>query len=149
MSGPLVDRLTRGSSDFLDTSVLIYYVEEDERYQPLLRLLFERIDSGEMTGLSSTLTLLEVMVKPLRDGRREIASAYCELLTSARGFTLHPIDRDVAVEGAAIRATHRFTTPDAIQLAAARVKGAAAFVTNDGRLRRYPDVEVLVLGDLT
>jgi predicted nucleic acid-binding protein len=147
MSGKLVDQLTRGSRVFLDSNALIYFVEEDARFMPLLRPVFERIDTGALPALSSVLTLLEVMVKPLRDGRPDIALAYREKLTTSRGFALHAIDQASAEKGADIRAEYSFSTPDSIQLATAQVNGATAFVTNDGQLRKYKEINVLVLKD--
>ena len=49
--------------------VLIYFVEEDPDYAPLVRAIFELLDGGQLLGCSSVLTLLEVLVQPLRAGR--------------------------------------------------------------------------------
>jgi predicted nucleic acid-binding protein len=41
-----------------------------------------------------------------------------------------------------IRADHGFRTPDAIHLAAAVISNCDAFLTNDLRLERFPDIVI-------
>ena len=53
-----------------DTAPLIYYIEENPLYLPLVDELFDTIDSDTSTGITSVLTLQEVLVKPLREGGR-------------------------------------------------------------------------------
>ena len=148
MSGTLADRLPSGAVVHFDTNALIYFVEHDGRFAPVLRPVFERIEAGEVRGISSTLTLTEVLVRPLKLGRQDLAREYRSILVSSRGFRLHSVDRQTAELGASIRANHRYKVPDAIQLATATLQEAALFVTNDAALRSFPDVEVAILSDL-
>ena len=37
----------------LDTQIFIYFIEEEGRYLPLIKPLFEAIDRGELVGVSS------------------------------------------------------------------------------------------------
>lgn len=58
---------------FLDTVPLIYFIEGHSQYQNILSRLFALNDRGGFTFLTSSITLLEVLVKPLKDGRADIA----------------------------------------------------------------------------
>jgi predicted nucleic acid-binding protein len=147
MSGTLVERLRGSRRVFLDSMTLIYFIEEHAVYRPILRPVFELVASGGLFGLSSYITLLEVLVRPLRKGRRDLAAAYKDRLTQSGHFALFPVDRFVAEQGAEIRARFDFQTPDAIQLAVAIRHQADAFVTNDRRLKRFDGLEVLLLDD--
>jgi predicted nucleic acid-binding protein len=49
------------------------------------------------------------------------------------------------LKAAQIRARYQIRTPDAIQLAAAIEFGARVFLTNDDRLRKVTEIEVIVL----
>jgi predicted nucleic acid-binding protein len=60
-----------------------------------------------------------------------------------------PIDDALAERAAELRARHNVRTPDALQLAAALLTGAAAFLTNDAALTCVSEIEVLVVGELT
>jgi predicted nucleic acid-binding protein len=101
-----------------------------------------------MVGISSYITLLEIMVRPLREGKTALALEYRDYLVSSRNFELFPVDRVIAQEGADIRATLNLKPPDAIQLATALTQRADVFLTNDIQLRRFNRVEVIVLDEL-
>ena len=64
--------LIAGKSVAFDTGPLIYYIEEHPDYLTLVDELFKAIDSGNTRGMTSVLTLQEVLVKPLREGRPDI-----------------------------------------------------------------------------
>ena len=145
MNGTIAERLSGFGRAYLDTMTVIYFIEEHPKYRGAVRPVFELLDSQRLTGLSSYLTLLEVLVQPVRQGRPDLAQQYRETLLEAPGFTLFPVDRRIAEQGAAIRAQYGFRTPDAIQLATAAEHGAQVFITNDAQLRRFQEVQVLVL----
>lgn len=58
---------------YLDTAPLIYFIEGHSAYQGKLVRLFELADKGDLSLITSTITLLEVLVKPLREGQPAIA----------------------------------------------------------------------------
>jgi predicted nucleic acid-binding protein len=61
---------------FLDTAPLIYFIEGHSEYQSLLLKLFDFNDKGGFSFITSSITLLEVLVKPLREGKTDIAEQY-------------------------------------------------------------------------
>jgi hypothetical protein len=75
-----------------DSAPLIYYLEKHPRYLPLSRELFEAIGRQLAVGMTSILTLLEVLVVPLRAGHESLASDYRRLLNHTKGLTLYPVD---------------------------------------------------------
>ena len=147
MSGGLADRLRRVPRVHLDTNVLIYYLQDEPPYGAIVRPVFELIASGSLTGLTSFISLFEILVKPLRDGRPDLARQYATILLNAQNFTLQPVERTVAEVGADIRARYNVTTPDAIQLGTALLGGAQVFLTNDKGLRQIVQPEVVLLDD--
>jgi len=48
----------------LDTMVFIYHFEENQLYSPLTFSIFENLEKGNFKGITSILTLLEILVKP-------------------------------------------------------------------------------------
>jgi hypothetical protein len=58
-----------------DTSPLIYYIEQQPQYSPITDDLFDTIHRGNARGMTSVLTLLEVLVQPLRSGRNGAENA--------------------------------------------------------------------------
>lgn len=143
----MIPEIDRARRVYLDTPPLIYFIEEDPRFLSLVQPVIHSIFSGRKRGMSSYVTLLEVLVKPLRNNRLDLARQYREALQGQPNFTLLPLEERIAAEAARIRAAHRYTTPDAIQLATATVSMADVFVTNDTRLRGFPDIEIVALKD--
>lgn len=131
----------------LDASAFIYYVAEHPDYVHLLDPLFDAVGREEREVLTSAITLLEVLVVPLRAGDDTLARRYETLLTNSVGIRLVEIDRTQLRAAAGLRARHGLRTPDALQLAAGLTTGCAAFVTNDGKLRDLPGLRVLQLRD--
>jgi predicted nucleic acid-binding protein len=117
-------------------------------YIGLLTPFFEALDRGEFRAVTSTLTLAEVLVHPLRSGQTSLAAEYLRILSNSRNFALLPVSDAIAVEAARLRAFHTLKTPDAIQLATATVAGAASFLTNDTKLTSVPNVRIVVLNQL-
>jgi predicted nucleic acid-binding protein len=131
----------------VDASIFIYLVERHREYVDIVRPVFIAADKGERELVTSAVTLLEVLVVPLRTENHGLARDYQEVLTASRGIRLVDVDHTQLRAAAGLRAKHGLRTPDALQLAAALTTGCAAFVTNDGRLRDLPGLRVLQLRD--
>lgn len=137
-----------GKTVAFDTAPLIYYIEEHPDYISVTDEMFGAIDRDTARGVTSVLTLLEVLVKPLREGRDDIADSYRKLLTSAANVTLHAVDEAISEQAARLRGKYDWLrTPDAIQIATALEHGADIIVTNDDDWRRISEFEVIVLKD--
>lgn len=133
---------------FLDTAPLIYFIEGHSIYQPVLIRFFESIDKGSFQTITSTITLLEVLVKPLREGHIGIANQYNDILTSASGIEVFDVTHKIAIRAAHLRAKYQISTPDSIQLATSLELGADYFFTNDNRLRIVSEVKIVTVNEL-
>jgi uncharacterized protein len=118
---------------YLDTSPIIYVVEETVPYYEVLDRRF--IEKGT-TLVISDMGRLECRVKPLRDNNTRLLTDYNRFFQFLvqEIVTLTPDVIDLATE---IRAIYRFPTSDAIHLAAATIARCDSFLTNDFRLRQY------------
>jgi predicted nucleic acid-binding protein len=137
----------QGKTVGLDTAPLIYFIEENPAYIEPVRLFFEAMDRGGFLVVTSTVTLLEVLVHPLRSNNMELATEYRDILLNSRLMTLK-VSNEIAEEAAQLRATHNIRTPDAIQISAALNAGATHFFTNDIRLPEIPSLQVLSIDAL-
>jgi len=132
---------------YLDTNPVIYSVEKNPAYWPLLEPLWQAAKAGTVEIVSSDLTLMETLVGPVKSGDGALAHAYEQLFQQAQTRLL-PITHAVLREAARLRATTRLKTPDALHLATAQLAGCALFVTNDGGFRGAATVPVVILDDL-
>ncbi len=92
--------------------------------------------------------MLELLVKPLKEKRFDLALQYKNLLTQSDGIKLIEISNSIAVEAAAIRANHQLKTPDAIQLATANFFSVNYFLTNDKHLKTGSEMNIITLDEL-
>lgn len=129
----LQQTLARHHLVLLDTMVFSYHLSAHPRYAPLSRVVLEAMESGQVTGLMTTVTLAEVLSLPARMSNRAVMLEYELYLTHFPNLRLVPLDAALAREAAWVRGTTGLCLPDAVQVAAARLSGADGIVTNDRR----------------
>ena len=137
-----------GQTVGLDTAPLIYYIEEKAGFIDKVAPFFEAIAAGELQAVTSTLTLLEVLVVPLREGRHDLTRRYIEIMAGDAGIRFVEVDLAIAETAARIRAEYGTAPPDAIHLATAVISGARYFLTNDKHIPNLPNLELLLVDDL-
>ena len=142
-----LSRLIKGKTVFLDTAPFIYFIEINSRYHDLMKPVISLIDAQESQGVTSTITLLEVLVRPLRDGNKKLADRYKDILLSSNGLRTYEISHEISERAALLRAKHGLRTPDAIQFATALISKADFFLTNDSTLKKVNELKVAVLDD--
>jgi len=142
----LIEEL-HGQRICLDTAPIIYFIEEHETYRNIVRPVFVEIDSGNIEAITSTITLLEVLVHPLRTGNETLAEKYREILLSSAGLITSEISHEISEMASRLREKYSIRTPDAIQIAVGIQHGAANFLTNDPNLRKVSEIKILILGD--
>ena len=133
---------------YVDTNAIIYLVEKIEPYHSAGAPLWDALDKGRQAVLTSQLTLLECLVKPLKDGNQPVADRFRLVITGTAGLTCQPITLAILERAARLRATHNVKTPDAIHSATALETGCVLFVTNDVGFRRVPGLNVAILSEI-
>jgi predicted nucleic acid-binding protein len=144
----LLDDIPEGAVVALDTAPIIYYVENHPTYNPIVRPFFVvRLQAARNVALTSTVSLVEVLVVPLRTGRLDLVCDYQDFLVSFPVIDLVPVSTPVAGWAADLRARYNLRLGDACQMGAALANGATHFLTNDAQLRRVMELTVLILND--
>lgn len=132
----------------LDTAPLIYFIEEHSKYSANLTPFFEDLDAGKFQAVTSTITLIEVLVHPLRNKDEALARQYHDILLSSPHIDVVPVTHTVAERAAEVRASFGLKTPDAIQVAVATMHNASALITNDRGWPQSLGVPILIVEDL-
>ena len=138
----------RGKTVGLDTAPIIYFIEGNPLYVEMMRTFFLAVQKDEFSVVTSTITLLETLVVPLRHGNINLAQQYRDILLKTKGHTTISLFPNIAEEAARLRASYNISTPDSIQMATAIFGGASFFLTNDTHLPSLPNLKTLVLDDL-
>jgi predicted nucleic acid-binding protein len=123
-------------------------MEQNPKYLEMMRLFFRSFGRGDFRMVTSTVTLVEVLVHPLRQGNTILAQEYREILLNQESLTVVELTPDIAETAAQLRASYNLRSPDAIPMATAIREGASFFLTNDARLPSLPGLTVLVLDNL-
>lgn len=145
----MVIELLKHKIVFLDTAPLIYFMEGHSQYQPVLEQIFKLNDEGHFQFITSCITLLEVLVKPLKEKKHKTANQYRQILSSAAGLEIVDISTTISIRAASYRADFNLRTPDAIQIATAVEQKADFFLTNDAQLKTLKFIKVLTVSELT
>ncbi len=140
--------LKRHSRIALDTSVFIYQLQANPRYLELTTRVFDWLDGPGHRGVTSTITMTELLVQPYRSLDDQLVDEFHALLETVPNLDWIPPNLDIADTAAKIRAGHRLRTPDALQAATAIRGRATGLVTNDSVFHRVGGFETLVLDNL-
>jgi predicted nucleic acid-binding protein len=132
----------------LDSNIFIYKMDVNPRYLELATHVLEWLESLDHFGVTSTLTMAELLTQPYRDADEKRVDRCYGLLSTYPNLEWVAPDLVTADLAARFRAQHRMRTPDAIQAATAVLSGATGFVSNDPVFRRVEAFETMVLDDL-
>ena len=143
----LIQKLTN-KKIFLDTAPLIYYIEENQQYLEVLDKLFLTNSKGKFLFQTSVITLLEVLVLPMRQKEYQLVEQYQNILCNSPTIEIFDLNIEITISAAGFRAKYGLKTPDSIQVATAVYTSADYFLTNDIRLKGVKEIEILILDEL-
>lgn len=133
---------------FLDACSIIYWVEMAEPYYSRIMTYLQSLEqesAGTPVYAVSRISILECLVKPLRDNDQTLIKRYGQFF-AARNLQIVELSPAVVDRATQIRAFCSLKAPDAIQAASAlSIKGPVRFVTNDKRFAVVPDLTVSLL----
>lgn len=139
--------LRNHKSVYLDTSVFIYFIEKNAHYHKICESIFENIESGIIKASTSTLTLLEVLVKPYKLKRDDLVLSFYSLFSTYPNISWIDLTLGISDLAAELRAEHSLKTPDAIQAASAISHGTKGFICNDRIFQKIKDIDCLLIDD--
>jgi predicted nucleic acid-binding protein len=133
----------------LDSSILIYHLEDIEPYANLTENIFAAVAEGFLSAVISTVSVTELLVQPFASGQQDRIEAFERFLFSLPNTELKSPDYPIAREAARLRSKYKIRTPDALLIATSINEKADAFITNDARLRslKAEGLPILVLDD--
>ena len=130
---------------FIDTAPLIYLIEGEDNFATSVENQLRQWIEAEENLSTSTLTLLELLVVPMKQENKHLVQKYRALLQDILSEPLIPLSEAISEMAAQIRGATGFKTPDSIQLATALYAGADIFYTNDKRLSKFSDIKILTI----
>ncbi len=129
----------------LDSNLFIYHFENNSDFSPLTTGIFERLTRGSLKAITSIISIIETLSFP---APRHVIKNLEEAFAAIPNLSVIDVNYQIALEAAKIRRDYKIRTPDSIQLATALTNKVQAFVTNDGRLKKFDRLSVILLTDL-
>ncbi|MCL7926606.1 MAG: PIN domain-containing protein [marine benthic group bacterium] len=126
----------------LDASILALHVAGIPASLPLTRVLFQLMESGDITAQTSALSLYQLLMESYRRGEETTADRVERLLGALPGLTLIPLDGRIARQAAQVRARIGGKLERSVQLATALSEDADLFLTRHSSLRRVAGMRV-------
>ncbi|MGH6768446.1 MAG: type II toxin-antitoxin system VapC family toxin [Xanthobacteraceae bacterium] len=132
---------------YLDANVFIAAFETQGAHSDHAWWILNAIEGGDLFGVTSELTLAEILVGPMQDGDDELVQRYQDIISPAECFEVGTVTRAVLIEAGTLRSARRaMRLPDAIHVASARIGGCRFIVSDDRRMSFAPEMQVVPLG---
>jgi predicted nucleic acid-binding protein len=132
----------------LDSQIFIYHFEDNPIFKPLTMTLFNLMEEGEIIGVTSILSILEIIVKPKEKEDQNLVNEYKFLLNTFPNLVIGKIDDDVIDLAAYLKANYSFDTTLSIQLATAKLYDANCFISNNQNLKKIQEIKVITTSDI-
>ena len=130
----------------VDTGILIKHFQGGEDSE-LTSVVLGEIQGGSTRGIVSSISLAELMVRPLEAGEDDLADLYRVLIHEMPNLETISVDPRIASRAAEIRAASKMGPNESLLLATAQESGATAFVTSDPGLKQAKGIKVMVLDE--
>ena len=144
----LVERLSRATLVHLDARVLARHLTATGPPLPT-DFVLAGVREQRIAAQTSSLSLYQILAEVYRRDETKLAREV------ARGLRLHahlelvPVDAEIAVQAAEVRARLGGRPERALQIATALVSGAEVYLTTGSGLRRIAGMRVLNIEDFT
>ncbi len=133
---------------FFDTAPFIYLLENHPKYGQMVDDFIIEATGNNALFVTSVLSLAEFGVIPERNNRQDLFTDFEHLISSA-SFEVLPIERQIAITSYKLRAKYpALKAMDSLQLAAAINFDCDYFFTNDYKLKRVPEINILIVDEL-
>lgn len=130
----------------LDTGVFIHHFAGAE-HSELTTVVLGEVQDGSCQGIVSSISLAELMVRPLQAGEDDFADLYRVLIHEMPNLETVSVDPSIASRAAEIRAECRIGPTESLLLATALESGAITFITGDPGLKQHKGIKVMVLDE--
>ena len=128
----------------LDSNIFIYQFEANPEFNSITNTIFDRLSKNKLKAVTSIISLIESLSFPSPD----IVLTKIKEGFTVPNLTVLEVNREIGLEAARIRREYSLRLGDAVQLATATYSKAKAFITNDTRLKKFTELEVILLNEL-
>lgn len=129
----------------LDSRVLMYAFNQHSQFGAAAKEILDCIEDHVVEAVTPATTLTDILVKPIRDGKENVEKQFKLFFKHFPNLTILPIDEDMAIRAAHIKAKYAISTPDALFVASAVLSEANVLITYDERLESITEIPTIPL----
>ena len=112
--------------------------------------IIDAVEQSRIVGVTSEITLAEILVKPIELGDRDLAAAYEQMIMPSANFEVLQVQREILIGAAHMRARRSsIRLPDAIHVSTALASRCSHFVSDDQRLHSIDKIRTLGVNPFT
>jgi len=131
----------------VDTNVFIYQFQAHPKYSPLTNQLFLLLERKKVLLNTSFISLIEVLSFPGLKDKKNLSELYETFLLHTDNLKVIYPNLSISKKTIALRKKYKLSVPDCLQIASAWDAKSKLFITNDEKLKKVEEIEVLVLED--
>ena len=133
---------------FVDTSPIIYYLENNPLYSESIKRFFIMCIEKNIQVVTSAVTVEEYLIYPYSSGQMDLVNNFRRFL-DYMNVEITDINADIAEYAAKLRGQYTgFKAMDALQISSAIASGCDLFFTNDKQLRQEKEIPCMTMDDL-
>lgn len=134
---------------FIDTSPFIYLVEGYPKYVRQAKNYISALYINENKIITSVVTYAEYGIKPEKEDKQELIDKFDKLIEQL-DIEMFEIKKEHAKKSYQLRAKYNFLKGmDSLQLGVAISEDCDKFLTNDFKLEKIEEIEVVLLDKLS
>ncbi|MDO9536602.1 MAG: PIN domain-containing protein [Bacillota bacterium] len=112
--------------------------------------ILQLVENGELMGITSVVNIMELLVLPEKEGRKDLFNKYMLLLKGFPNLKISDINQEIAelaakLRGKYLRENKKLLSIDALCIATSILNNATAFVSNDLHLSFIRELEIINL----
>lgn len=131
----------------IDSMCFIYHFEGSDNYGELVKQVFLRLEQGQLTAVTSVLTLAEILSFENLQKDQILFEQEKVKLNATPNLSIIPVDDRISEAASILKYHYSLSLPDAIQLATSVLSGQEMFISNDNKLKKVKEIKVIILDD--
>lgn len=131
----------------VDTNIFIYQFQAHPKYSPLTNQLFLLLERKKVILNTSFVSLIEVLSFPGLKDKKNLSELYETFLLHTDNLHVVYPNLSITKKTIELRKKYKFSVPDCLQIASAWEEKSKIFITNDEKLKKVEEIEVVLLDE--
>lgn len=129
----------------IDTNIFIYQFQAHPKYSLLTNQLFLLLERKKIKLTTSFISLIEILSFSRLVDEKDISKSYETFLLHTDNLKIIFPTLSISKKTIALRKKYQLSIPDCLQISSAWEEKSKLFITNDEKLKKVKEIEVVLL----